>query len=589
MEKENFEKITACLLELATPFPQVAADQILNPKYRNRLEQSIDNVLRFFSRDVFDVVYNKTEKQEVLIEIALNLLGMERKKVGFSQEEIEKTIEKIIATLKKREKNEEKDKPITKSVIKKFLDELKQVGFGKSMVAKIAENIEKKLDQNNLMDSFILALKYEIENNVYFKMAEKGMSKFGNDSATGLRFVRHLDFVQVSSNPVIAARAYEEFPELWDNFKEIVKTNPEWQKNPEKYADEITMYATITSLLPNLLAFRPIALISDFRDGLVSLQLNPFLAEDPRATIRGAKQIYSILEKILYQYDAWLGWNSDIYNGRPNIVFKVAASSASAIDITSALNSIGIGTNNTVTYSVSQELTLLITEAEGMARALKNGAAITQVYQTNMLGRLSDHLKDVVGDDPEKQEAIKYSGIYITRKIYKLFFSPENRIKWQAYLKKKFNLSDSQVKEIFNKIDLLPASKRKPEDTYLVLGGPNITNTEFPTHQTKVWEESLKDGFNLEKYRDSINKEPDPKILEKLLEIEDFREAYELTPELTEKLKEVGIKTSSEKNGIQPEDWPKFGPVVKTMTEFKNAYLDFQKKVIDFVKNWRKE
>lgn len=551
---------------------EILADSILNPKFRGKLKQKIDELI------------SSSNNCEALIETALNLIGMESKRVGFSEKEKETAFKKIIVTLKKWEKE---NRPIAKKITSKFLEDLKQVGFGKSMVAKIAENVEKRLDENNLMESFIKALKREIENNVYYKMAEKGMSKFGNDSATGLRFVRHFDFVQVSSNPVIAARAYEEFPNLWNNFKKIVKVNPQWQKNPNKYADEITTYATITPLLPNLFIFRPLALLSDFRDGLVSYQLNPFLAENVEASVKDAEKICSILREILYEYDQRLGWDADKYKGRPNIVFKVAASSPKAIDITVALNSRGIGTNNTVTYSVSQELTLLIAEAEGMAMAIKNGIPISQVYQTNMLGRLSDYLKDVE-PDPVKQEIIEYSGIYITRKVYKLFFSPENTKKWQAYIQKKFNLPDfliSPVQEIFNKIDLLPASKRKSDDTYLVLGSPNVTNTEFPTHQLKVLEASLQKEFNLHKYKDSIKAEVDPVLLEKLLEIEDFRKAYLLTPCLVEKLKEVGIEDDFTEGGMRRWEWSKFGPVIKTMTEFKNAYLKFQKEVIEFVKN----
>lgn len=640
MKKENFERMIDILIESSAPFPQVGADNILNPKLRGKLEQGIDNVLHSFNSD--EVTYSKTEKCETLIEILLNLIGMERKRVGFSDKEIEKTLRKIITTLKKWEKNERKDEPITKAVIEKFLQELKQVGLGKSMVAKIAENVEKKLDDKNLIESFIMALKHEIENNVYYKMVDKDMSKFGNDSATGLRFVRHFDFVQVSSNPVIAANAYKEFPNLWDNFKEIVKLNPEWQKNPDKYADEIAMYATITSLLPNLLIFRPLALLSDFRDGLVSYQLNPFLAEDVEASVKDAQKICSILKEILYKYDAWLGWSPDEYKGRPNIVFKVAASSEAAMEITGRLNSQGIGSNNTVTYSVEQEIMLLFAEVAGMANALKKGIPITQVYQTNMIGRLADHLRESEAErlvnglteeefkkfeieigaeakgnrekrtkilcsrkaglksltdprfakffpqeDLEKLEtAIQHSGIYVTRKVYKLFFSPKNAKKWQTYIKKMLGFSDAQIKEIANKIDILPASKRKADDTYQVLGMPNVTNTEFPTHQLVVWEKSLKKEFNLKKYKNSIKADPDPAILKSLLQIENFRKAYGLTKELMKTLKEtLGIEYDNIAGGMEPENWSKFGAVIKTMTEFKNAYLDFKKEAIKFVKS----
>ncbi|NIM44189.1 MAG: hypothetical protein GTN80_00560, partial [Nitrososphaeria archaeon] len=73
--------------------------------------------------------------------------------------------------------------------------------------------------------------------------------------------------------------------------------------------------------------------------------------------------------------------------GRPNIVFKVAGESPVATNITTSFNRMGIGTNNTVTYTVAQEVTLIIAAMKGMAYALKMGIPISQVYETNMGGR----------------------------------------------------------------------------------------------------------------------------------------------------------------------------------------------------------
>ncbi len=41
-------------------------------------------------------------------------------------------------------------------------------------------------------------------------MVKEGKCKFGNDYALGLRWLRHLGFEQVSTNPVLAARAYQD-------------------------------------------------------------------------------------------------------------------------------------------------------------------------------------------------------------------------------------------------------------------------------------------------------------------------------------------------------------------------------------------
>ena len=56
--------------------------------------------------------------------------------------------------------------------------------------------------------------------------------------------------------------------------------------------------------------------------------------------------------------------------------------------------------------------------------------------------------------------------------------------------------------------------------------------------------------------------------------MEDFRKAYEINSELAEVFKEVGIQGDFGLGGLNPSDWPEFGPVQKTLTEFKAAYDD---------------
>ena len=60
-------------------------------------------------------------------------------------------------------------------------------------------------------------------------MVKEGRCKFGNDYALGLRWLRHLGFEQVSTNPVLAARAYQDEPALHRAFQEEFKTASESQ------------------------------------------------------------------------------------------------------------------------------------------------------------------------------------------------------------------------------------------------------------------------------------------------------------------------------------------------------------------------
>ena len=130
---------------------------------------------------------------------------------------------------------------------------------------------------------------------------------------------------------------------------------------------------------------------------MVSLQLNPNIADNYEESIKAALKIYKDAEEFLRRYDSFLlwGYSKTEERGRPNIVFKVAGSSPAAINITRKLESLGIGTNNTVTFTVSQEAELILAKMEGRAEAVKKGIPLTTVYETNMGGRLDDHIREV--------------------------------------------------------------------------------------------------------------------------------------------------------------------------------------------------
>lgn len=596
---------------------------------------------------------------ELLFEVALNLIGMERKRSGFSEEETTEALDDIIQALKTwEEEGRREGVDAIRKVIGRTLLEMKMVLKGKSMVSRMAEEIESRLDNRDLARSFINSAKEQIQSNVYYRIVDKGLSKFGNDSATGLRWARHLGAVQVSSNPVIAARAFEEVPNLLRRFESLVANHPEWREDPVGYGDEIALFGTVVSLLPNVLDFRPIALASDFRDGMVSIQLNPLIARSVEESLADALKIYSILQEILVVYDSHLSPRRSS-GGRPNVVFKVSTAEADAIGLTESLNKAGLGTNNTVTFTVSQELRMSIAAMKGLAAARKSGIPVTRIYITNMEGRLEDHLRESLGAEllrrslsahPENagvkietiakkvgvegvaredgslegrlkllcgkahlktlrddwfvealegevdasrleqmEDDIRMAGILVTRKVFKLVFSPEVKSKWVSFVAEEFGVSRDKALDVVETVDLLPSSKRREEDTYLVLGSgrvTNLTNTEFPDHQLKVWSRSLESGFELADYEGSIALEPDPALLKRLLQIEDFRKAYSLTPALVEELRRIGIAVSKEDeegDGLEPEQWSSFGPAEKTMKEFGNAYTAFRSKLVGTV------
>jgi hypothetical protein len=389
---------------------------------------------------------------------------------------------------------------------------------------------------------------------------------------------------------------------------------------------------------------------------MVSLQLNPFKAASVEGSRKDALKIYGILEDVLTKYDAFLMGNTDFEGrGRPNVVFKVSSGDSAAIPTTENLDEMGLGTNNTVTYTVAQEIRLTLAALRGLARALKAGIPVTQVYITNMEGRLEDHLREVeasrlleaslgaegdqanrlraladklgavdavekavslrektavlcarkylksLADDwfvgaihqespgslEQMEREIRLSGVLVTRRVYQLAFSRESSSGWVKYVQQEFGASEERARLAVGMVDLLPASKRRAEDTYLVLGGEqitNLTNTDFPDQQLKVWLKSQQEGFELSEYANSVLAQPDPATLQRLLKIADFRKAYELTPELVAEFGRAGIEVPAEEGGIGPEDWSSYGPVIKTMSEFMGAYSSFKDRLLDFTK-----
>jgi len=176
------------------------------------------------------------------------------------------------------------------------------------------------------------------------------------------------------------------------------------------------------------------------------------------------------------------------------------------------------------------------------------------------------------------------AGTLVAQRTFWIFFSPGNRSRWMAYLEKQHGLTPAEADLIIDRIDVLPASKRKPNDTYLTLASRNMTNTEFPDHQFRVLEASRQGGFSLSKFENSIAHEHDVEIGRRLLLLEDFRRAYELTPELCEKLKSVGIQGDDGRGGLNVSEWSTFGSVVKTMAEFTNAYNAFKAKCVEAIR-----
>jgi len=687
-------------------YTKLAADHILHPEMKDHLVETVGNVVRqltlAFNQALLESDSNKSvilcaRIYDTLVNMALNLVGLETKIVGFSDAETEETVTLLTTALNYLETFErngvfggDQNEPlIAKAVVDNVLTEMKTVMKGVyrppgAMVTHIAEEIEKNLDNKNIVESFLKMAKQQIHENIYYKLCAKGTSKFGNDYALGLRWLRHLGFVQVSTNPSLAAIAYDDDPAQWEgyrgedlcpDFRTITKQHTKLFTNPMALGDEITAYATEVSIWRNLAVFRPIAIASNMFHGMISLQLNPNIADNYEDSVRCALKFYSDAEQFLKRYDAYLlcGYSGNVERSRPNIVFKVAGSSPASIDVTRKLESLGVGTNNTVTFTVSQEVELILAKMEGRAEAVKKGVRLTTVYETNMGGRLDDHVREVQVETlinkalkkvHEKGKALKklaeelgawneaaqkkslaekvavassrkylrplnkeplvsfladhnvpfgskeqvktyletlesdisYCGILVTKRVYEIFFSAQNKQKWIVFLQRKYGLTMKQAEEVIKGIDILPASKRHSKETLLTLAKENMTHTEFPNHQTAVVTASSELSFKVGDYCESVLKTVDPEILERLIgNASDIKkvveEAYEVTARQLEILREVKISNPKKygSRGLLLMQWGTFGATVKTMDEFSNSYETFKAKCVEFVRKISEE
>ncbi|NWF92390.1 MAG: hypothetical protein HXY46_05705 [Syntrophaceae bacterium] len=651
----------------------LAADHVLFPEINGALSKTVGGVIQrlniLFTQSRLKKEEPKTSLSkavnlrqyayEALLEMALNFYGLESR--WLIEDEKSECLEYILNVLDEWENVERKEGGISvgEAVIRKWLSTMKRVQRGHSMAAETARRIEESLSvQKNLSIHFLRKAETEIKGNIYYRIVKEGKCKFGNDYALGLRWLRHLGFEQVSTNPVLAARAYQDEPGLIERFREEAQKHPsfkQWISRPSQYGEEIALFATLLALWDNLYVFRPIFfnLGETSGGGVVSFQLNPNIAHLVEESIRDVFRAFSLASEKLSAYDAYLlaGYRIQENRGRPNMVIKVAATTPAARHITRTINAFGFGSNITVDFSLSQEATLILEEMDGMARAVRKGIHPTQLYMTNMGGRLESHLREVkleelfqelrrkIGEERAVQkiaalseangtkewvsraktyeekvravtrfahgqrridqpifealkevaskeplqtweEAISKSGTLVARRVWSIFFSWENRERWVAYLMKNYNLTHDQAKLIMGRIHYLPASKRKPLDTYWTLSSRNLVHTEFPDHQENVRKMAEGPQFDLKEYEESISHTFPSGTLEQLNQIDDFRRAFEINSELAEIFKGVGILDDLGSMGLDPEDWPSFGPVQKTISEFRSAYDAFQKEMV---------
>lgn len=194
------------------------------------------------------------QEGEALILLGRNFVGREAVIVGYKPEERDDAFKQVLAAL------DSLDLEIQKNVVESLLADMQSVNGGDSLPGLWAERIREKLNQEKPAGSFLIKLGEQIHRCVYTKMVEREMGKFGNDFARGLGWMRSF-YCQVSTNPVLAWKAYLEDLGLREKLKSKIAEHSDWLADPEAYKFEIAMQATLLALWPNLTIFRPLACV----------------------------------------------------------------------------------------------------------------------------------------------------------------------------------------------------------------------------------------------------------------------------------------------------------------------------------------
>ncbi|HYW01743.1 MAG TPA: transaldolase family protein [Candidatus Acidoferrum sp.] len=658
-------------IEVGQPAVQASVHHILKEIERNQSLAAADHLIVRKPKDDLPVVAHELMNElpqfiknnpgtartvfTTVIRIGLNLVGREAEVAAWTKPSVDRALSMLRENLRHLETSWRAD---AINAINDYLADMSSVNSGDSLPALMAERIQKKLGNDRTVARFIDAYAAVARQTVYWRIVEEGYGKFGNDYARGLETLRHLGFAQVSTNPVLAAKAFDEESALVRKLKMQIDQTPRWKENPRGHGHDMVVAGTLLALWSNLEIFRPLAVLVKNRDYMISFQLNPNVADDLARSVDDARRVYELAREHLTKYDQDLGVEKP---GQlpPNIVFKVAGSSPSARQITKELNALGIGTNHTVTFSVAQETRLLIDALEGKAEALKAGNSITRTYETNMGGRLVSHLReeeakrilveiaarkgedeanrialqiakklnltpaetarvagaskvaekaDIVcayknmkslaheafleavaaaglSDDQVKQLEmdLRKAGTLVAKRVYLTFYEQTNRQKWEEWLSLNHHIDKAEAAHILDSMDVLPASKRIPEDTLDTMVSRNMCNTEFPNHARAVQLYSEEPSFNLEAYREAILQPVDVDLVKRLSAVRDFVRAYQYTDEIRRLIFDIGATQSLADpgfGGVKEEEWRDFGPVWKTMNEFKEAYDKFLERCI---------
>jgi len=205
-------------------------------------------------------------------------------------------------------------------------------------------------------------------------------------------------------------------------------------------------------------------------------------------------------------------------NGTPNTVFKIPGTKA-GLDAVRRLTSKGIPCTITVNFSVAQNL--------AFAEVIEQGCAPLS-FLVVMSGRLDDPIRDELNQLglPDAAEVAKWAGVAVIRRSYDILYRQRK----------------------YKKSVILTASLRGP---WNIEG--SITDEEAPIFITCFPDKAIEYDSVERRIVSHMNDKISDELMTKLMKSWIFQQAYEI-------------------EGLTPDRFDAFPPVVATMTAFTKAY-----------------
>jgi transaldolase len=201
-----------------------------------------------------------------------------------------------------------------------------------------------------------------------------------------------------TSNPVIVAQAIEAARDVWTPVLDsIIRGRPTATEDEIAWALVMRMGQDAARLL------EPAHRETSGRAGFLCVQVDPRLHRDAVRMVEHAREIAMIA---------------------PNVAVKIPATAA-GVDAIERLTAVGIRTNATVCFSVSQAVACAEAVERGLriAKAAGRDAETLAPNVTIMVGRLEDHLRRVAEADGVTIDpcALPWSGISVFKKAWRIF------------------------------------------------------------------------------------------------------------------------------------------------------------------------